>query len=313
MNNRTLLIVFGACLVIFFGAKLLKGNKSSSFNDEIIKVDSARVDRIQFISPGNHPDEFELKKNGSDWVAVKGDMSVPASSQNAMAIVSQLSRLKAMRIVSKDVTHYGEYEISDSLASKVKVWEGKSQVADLEVGGFRFDQNTRSAFSFLKVAKKPEVYEVDGFLSMGLKARFDQFRDKKLVKAAQDDLTLLEWTGNGTSKQSISKEDGVWNYAGMEAVDSTKFKNYLTGLVSAQGNEFSDLKSTAGLSLLEKVTLTGNNMTEPTVISAFAAQDTLKPFLIASSANPDAVFKSDSNGLYKKIFLDLRPFWPNGK
>ena len=313
MNNRTLLIVFGICLVIFLGAKLWKGNKSSSFNDEIIKVDSARVDRIQFVSPGNHPDEFELKKNGNDWVAVKGDMSVPASPQNVQAIVSQLSRLEAMRIVSKDVAHYGEYEISDSLASKVKVWEGKNQVADLEVGGFRFDQNTRSAFSFIKVAKKPEVYEIDGFLSMGLKARFDQFRDKKLVKAAQDDLTLIEWTGNGSSKQAISKEDGVWNYAGMEAVDSAKFKTYLTGLVNAQGNEFSDLKSTAGLSLIEKVTLTGNNMTEPTVISAYAAQDTLKPFLIASSANPDAVFKSDSNGLYKKIFLDLRPFWPNGK
>lgn len=313
MNNRTLLIVFGVCLVLFLGARLLKGNKSGSFDDEIVKVDSAKVDRLKFISAGNHPDEFELKRNGSDWVAVKGDKSVPASAQSIQSILSQLSHLKAMRIVSKDVARYGEYEISDSLASKVMVWQGKNQVADLEVGGFRFDQNTRSAFSFIKLTRKPEVYEVDGFLSMGLKARFDQFRDKKLVKATQDDLTLIEWTGNRSSKQAISKEDGMWHYGGMEAVDSTAFKNYLTGLANAQGSEFSDVKSTAGLSLLEKVTLTGNNMPEPTVISAYAAQDTLKPFLIASSANPDAVFKSDSNGLYKKIFLDLRPFWPNGK
>jgi hypothetical protein len=313
MNNRTLLIVFGVCLVLFLGGKLWKENKSSSFDDAIVKVDSAKVDRIKFVSAGNHPDEFELKKSGEDWAAVKGDKSVPASPQTIQSILSQLSRLKALRIVSKDVAHYGEYEISDSLASKVMVWQGSKQVADLEVGGFRFDQNTRSAFSFLKKAKQPEVYEVDGFLSMGLKAKFDQFRDKKLVKATQEDLSLIEWTGTGQPKQAIQKEDGVWNYAGMEAVDSTKFKTYLAGLVSAQGNEFSDLKSTAGLSLLEKVTLTGNNMTEPTVISAFAAQDTLKPFLITSSVNPDAIFKSDANGLYKKIFLDLRPFWPNGK
>src|SRR6187455_2652804 len=135
MNNRTLLIVFGVCLALFLGAKLLKGNKSSSFDDAIVKVDSASVDHIKFISAGNHPEEFEL---------------------------------------------------NDSLASKVRVWHGKNQVADLEVGGFRFDQNTRSAFSFIKNANKPEVYEVDGFLSMGLKARFNQFREKQLVKASQE-------------------------------------------------------------------------------------------------------------------------------
>ena len=313
MNNRTLLIVFGVCLALFLGAKLLKGNKSSSFDDAIVKVDSASVDHIKFISAGNHPEEFELKRNGKDWVAMKGEMSVPASAENVGAILIQLSHLTAKRIVTNDVARYGEYEITDSLASKVRVWHGKNQVADLEVGGFRFDQNTRSAFSFIKNAKKPEVYEVDGFLSMGLKARFNQFREKQLVKAAQEDLTSIEWIGNGQPKQVIAKEDGLWYYAGMEAVDSAKFNTYLTGLVGAQGSEFSDLTSAAGLTLLEKVTLTGNNMIEPTVISAFAAQDTLKPFLIASSANPDAVFKSDSNGLYKKIFLDLRPFWPNGK
>jgi len=313
MNNRTLLIVFGICLALFLGAKILKGNKTSSFDDAIIKVDSASVDQIKFISAGNHPEEFELKRNGKDWVAVKSDMSVPASSENIGSILGQLSHLTAKRIVTNDVAHYSDYEISDSLASKVRVWQGKNQVADLEIGGFRFDQNTRSAFSFIKNAGKPEVYEVDGFLSMGLKARFNQFRGKQLVKVSQEDLTSIEWIGNNQPKQVITKEDGLWHYAGMEAVDSAQFNTYLTGLVSAQGSEFSDLSSTMGLTLLEKVTLTGNNMIDPTVITAFAAQDTLKPFLISSSVNPGAVFKSDSNGLYKKIFLDLRPFWPNGK
>ncbi len=313
MNNRTLLIVFGVCLVLFLGGKFLTANRSSSFDAEIIKVDSAKVDRIKFISAGNHPDEFELKRNGSDWTATQGDMSVTATPQTVESILSQLSRMSAKRIISREVSKYNEYEITDSLASKVMVWEGKNQVADLVVGGFRFDQATRSATSFVRNASKPEVYEVDGFLSMGLKARFDQFRDKKIVKAGQDDLTAVAWTGNGKPKQVIQKEDGTWNYAGMEAVDSTKFKSYLSGLVNAQGSEFSEMKSPAGLPELEQVSLTGNNMPEPTVITAYAVQDTLKPFLITSSAIPDAVFKSDSNGLYKKIFLDLRPFWPNGK
>jgi hypothetical protein len=54
-------------------------------------------------------------------------------------------------------------------------------------------------------------------------------------------------------------------------------------------------------------------MLEPTVLSAFTGQDTLAPFLIHSSANPVAVFYSDSLGLYKRIFADLRQFWPDGQ
>lgn len=313
MNNRRLLIIFGICLLLFLGAKWLNSGKTSSFDDAFITVDSAKVDRIKFIAAGSLPDEFELKKTGENWIATKGDLTASATGQNIQTILSELSHLTAKRIVTKDPAHYPEYEINDSLASRVEVWEGKKMVADLEVGGFRFDQQTRAAFSFIKKAKQPEVYEVDGFLSMGLKARFDQFRDKQLVKVTPEDLTLLEWTNSNQSKHAIQKDNGAWYYAGMEAVDSSSFISYLNNLTNAQGTAFSERKSTVGLTLLEQLKLNGNNMTEPTIISAFAVEDTLKPFLIVSSANPDAIFKSDSSGLYKKIFLDLRPFWPNGK
>ncbi len=99
----------------------------------------------------------------------------------------------------------------------------------------------------------------------------------------------------------------------MEAVDSTSFTTYLGGLVNAQGTTFSELTSTQGLTLAEKLTLFGNNMNEPTIISAFHSPDTIAPFLIHSTANPDALFNSDSTGLFKKIFSDLRQFWPDGQ
>ena len=313
MNNRTLLIIFGVCLVLFVGSKLLRGNKSSSFDPEIVKIDSAKVDRMQFSSPGPEGGTFELKKTADGWEAVQGDMTVKAGEQNIQSILSQLAHLKVQRVVTKDASKYPEYEITDEQASRVVVYEGKKEVANLLVGGFRFDQAARSASSFLKANGKPEVYIMDGFLSMSLKARFDQFRDKKLVKANADDLTSVAWSNNANQKQVITKEEGIWHYAGMEAVDSTTFANYLSSLVNAQGNEFSELKTTQGLSMIEKITLTGNNMIAATEITAYATPDTLKPFLIASTDNPEAIFKSDSSGLYKRIFLDLRPFWPNGQ
>ena len=154
---------------------------------------------------------------------------------------------------------------------------------------------------------------LNGFAGLALKARFEQYRDKKLVNSDATDLTSLEWENATAFKQKIQKEDNAWYYAGMEAVDSTSFNTYLGGLVNAQGVTFSELTSTRGLTLAEKLTLYGNNMNEPTIISAFQSPDTIAPFLIHSTANPEALFNSDSTGLYKKIFTDLRQFWPDGQ
>lgn len=313
MNNRTLLIVFISCLVLFFAGKFLRGNTSSSFDPEIMAVDTAKVDRIQFISGGEQAEEFSLVRNGQAWEAVKGDLKVTATAETMSSILEHMVHLNAKRIVTKDPSRYAEYEIEGEKAGQMKVWEGKKQVADLQIGGFRFDQAARTATSFIRKADKPEVFVVDGFMSMAFKARFDHFRDRKLVQAGMDDLTSVEWTNHEGRKEVIQKEDGLWHYAGMEAVDSAKFALYLTSLVAAQGHEFSELTSTQGLSLLEKLTLTGNNMIEPTVISAYASPDTTKPFLIHSSINPQSVFKSEATGLYKQIFSDLRPFWPHGQ
>jgi Domain of unknown function (DUF4340) len=313
MNNRSLLITFLIILSVLLMGRVLRGKKSSSYDPQIVALDTAKVDRIQFVSGGPASEEFELKRNGLEWEAIQGEMKVKVENANLKSILSPLADLKAKRMVSKDASKYGEYEITDDQAGSVVVWEGKKQVADLRLGGFRFDQAARTASSFVRKGDKPEVYLIDGFVSFGLKTRFDQFRDKKLVKVAAEDLSSIEWRDNSTRKEVIQEEDGLWHYAGMEAVDSTAFNEYLTGLVNSQGSTFSKLTSTQGLTLAEKLTLYGNNMLEPTVISAYASQDTSSVFLIQSSANPEAIFTSDSTGLYKRIFADLRQFWPHGQ
>jgi len=313
MKTRTLFIIFFLFLLVFAASRFFSGHRESSFDPVISAVDTNKVDRIQFISGGPAPEEFELKKSDGTWEAIQNSKKVSAPLTHINAILNTLSNLKAKRVLTKDVAKYPEYEITEEQAARVIAWEGKKQVADLWIGGFKFDQAARSASSFIRINKKPEVFLVDGFLSMSLKQRFDQYRDKKLFKSDVNDLTSLEWMDASGKKQVVQKEDGLWYYAGMEAVDTNAISQYLNGLSNTQGSEFSNLTSTQGLNLIEKLTLYGNNMVEPTTISTFINQDTTKPFLIHSSVNPDALFLSDTVGIYKRIFGDLRQFWPNGQ
>jgi len=313
MNNRLLLIIFASGLLLFFAGKMIRGTRTASFDPVITTVDTNTVDHIKFVSGGTIKEEFELKRSGKTWEAIRGDNKVTADSARVKTLLTPLSNLNASRVVTTETAKYAEYEITDEQAGRVTIWEGNKQVADILVGGFRFDQATRTASSYVRKSDRPEVYVIDGFAGMGLKARFDQFRNKQLLNVKPEDVTKLEWSDAVGNKQVLQKEDGDWYYAGMEALDSTSFDAFLSALVATQGSSFSDLSSTDGLTLAEKLTITGNNMTQPTIISAYAKADTLSPFLIHSTFNPMSIFNSDSVGLYKRIFADLRQFWPDGK
>jgi hypothetical protein len=313
MNNRLLLIIFASGLLLFFAGKFFRGTRTASFDPVITTVDTNMVDHIKFISGGTLKEEFELRRSGETWEAVKGNNKVVADNAKVSSLLSPLSHLNANRVVTKDTSKYAEYEITDKQAGRVTIWEGDEQVADIIVGGFRFDQATRSASSYIRKSDGPEVYVIDGFAGMGLKARFDQFRNKQLLSVNSEDVTRLEWSNAAGNRQVLQKEEGAWYYAGMEALDSTRFDAFLSALVAAQGTSFSDLSTTEGLTVAEQLTITGNNMSQPTIISAYIQADTLSPFLIHSTFNPMSIFNSDSTGLYKRVFADLRQFWPDGK
>ena len=313
MNNRTLLYIFLACLLVFFGAKFLRKEHTSSFDPVISAVDSTKVDRIRFVSGGPDKEEFELVKSDTSWEAVKGQKRVAAPSQTVNAIISQLSDFNADLILTKDPSKYAGYEITDDMASRVIVYQGDKELTHLLIGGFRFDQATRSATAFVRKNDQPEVFQVDGFAIMSLRQNFDQYRDRTLVKADPNDLTRIEWMNASGRKEVITKEAGIWHYAGMEAVDTSAINAYLQSMTNTRGTEFSDNTPVNNQNPLEKLTLYGNNMIEPVTLSVYQNQDTIKTYLIHSSVNPDAFFLSDSTGIYRQIFSELRQFWPNGK
>lgn len=146
--------------------------------------------------------------------------------------------------------------------------------------------------------------------STSLQESLNGLKNNELLLASTDQLTSVEWTNAAGKKEVIVKEDGLWHYAGMEAVDSAAFETYLTALVNARGSEFSDLSLSLALSPGEKLILYTNTMTAPTVISAYIDPEHTKSWIIHSSANPEVYFVSDSSGIYKRIFSDLTDFWP---
>lgn len=313
MNNRTLVIVFISCLAIFFGSRLLRKDRSSSFDPVLLNLDTAVIDRITFKAAAADKKDFELKKVSGIWHAISGQADIEAKASSVRAILSPAASLEAQRVMTDRSDMHEQYQVSDAEATHITFWSGNKKEGEIIAGGFKFDPATRSAAGYVRRPGSSTVYLIDGFTAISLNPQFDQFRDRRLIRGNTEDLTSIEYADSFGNKKVIQKLDGQWHYAGIEAIDSASFQSYLTGLVNVQGSSFSDLTSTQGLQLIEKLSVQGNNMS-PTVISAYDLTDTIPGnYILHSTANPDALFVSDSSGIYGQIFIDLRQFWPHGQ
>ena len=137
--------------------------------------------------------------------------------------------------------------------------------------------------------------------------------NEKLVNIAAEDLTSIVWMDRAGRKEVIQKEDNQWHYAGMERVDSVAFEQYLKVLSNIEGKQKGDLQSIQNTELVEILTLYGNTMNDPVAITVLKNRDAENQYLILSSVLKESIFISDSAGIYRYIFKDLRQFWPNGQ
>lgn len=307
MNNRTLAIVFGALLLVYLLTKVLSGNRERSFDPNIITIDTAAVTKI-VVHPAQGEERFELLKTGADWQLQKNSDQYQATSTSVSALFSNMANISADRIVSKNPERYKDYAVDEEGGTRIELYNGQKKLGDIVVGRFNFNQATRSGTSYLKKSDDPEVYSVEGFLSMSLSQGFDNYRNKTLTSINAGDLTRITLEGEGDAT-TVVKTDSVWRYpSGME-VDSAAITSYLNTVRSVTGSTFVNSRNDAG-ERLKLLKMEGNNMAAPIEIVCYTSQDTSHHFVIHSSANEEGYFFSDSSGIYSRFF-DKFPYPAN--
>lgn len=305
MNNKTLLYIFAALLVIFFLTRIFTGDKKSSFDPTVVEVDTSEVTQITLTPKAEGGEQIVLRESPDGlWSATKGDRTVQTPYNKIQGLLGQMSLISAKRIVSKSPDKWSEYEVGDQ-GSRVEVMAGSKKLADFIVGTFKFDQIKRSASSYVRRYDQDQVYFVDGLLSMQFNQGFSAFRNNQLVKINNADVRRLTLQRDDETTIIQQQEDGHWYLAGMEQLDSASVTQYVTGLNNVTGSAFADDFTPAGDPPLKSLTITGNNMPAPVEINCYANRDTSMAFVLHSSTNPQTYFLSDSTGVYNRLFGKL--------
>ncbi|MEL6926337.1 MAG: DUF4340 domain-containing protein, partial [Bacteroidota bacterium] len=312
MNNKTLFIIFMLLLAVYGATKIFggKGSGDRSFKTDLIAIDTSTVSSIVLQPKTDNYEEITLKKEDRRWIATQGNITTQATPGSVQSILRTLALIKTSRVAAKKKDKWPDYEVEDGKASRVKVFSGSTLLEDFYVGRFSANQQMQNGTSFVRLANEEEVYAVNGFLSFTFNQGFNSFRDRSLLSFTPADITYLSYT-SGDTVINMNRTSGQWYYETTQ-LDSTRVANFLSNIASTSGTEFAD-----GFDELRNVdrkhktlTLQGNNMSEPIVITSYVTEDETAPYVIKSSQNVDALFRSPADGIYDRLFKSLSYFTP---
>lgn len=301
MDNKKLLLVLIVLLAIYGASKFFNKPVTKSFKEELVRLDTSKIDKIVLINPEAGSSEITLTRDGNDWKASRGQQTVTATNSAVKSTLTQAAYIKADRLVSRSKENWEQYEVDESKGALVKLYGNGKELAAFVAGRINFNQQSRSATSYIRLNGEDDTYATEGFLSMAFKQDFNSFRNRTLSSISKNDITQLVLTGD--KNLTLSKSGTHWTDQNGSLIDSTNMAAYLNGIVNVNGNSFNDDFDINSTNPNVTLKIVANNQLTPLTLKTYQLSDST--WVINSSANPEGNFESDASGIYSKFIADI--------
>jgi hypothetical protein len=314
-NKRLLLLLCGLITILLVTVVVKIPKENATLKSKLVEFDTSLVSKIILIPPITKGAAFEFYKENGRW-SVQQSSIISATQEGAVQnLINDALGLKPQSLAAVNKSSWKEFEITDSLATRLKFLDKKGKtLADIMVGKLNFKQqenpysgyggNNVQATSFVRLYSEQKVYEVDGLMSFSFNTKFDDWRDKTFIKAKRNDITGIRFIYPADSSFSLNKKENLWQIDGRIA-DSTTVANYLASFGLLDGENFKDNYKPV-TSPVYQLSVEGNNLLNVTV-KGFKEEGT-EEYVLNSSQNPDVYFTTKKNGLFDKIFKSKSHF-----
>jgi len=297
MNNKTLAIVLGVLVAVFAISQFTASNKSRSFDPNVLTVDEGSVDALEVTIAGGSTSL--LSKKEGQWYVSNGSQEFLADEFAVTSVLGELESVKAKKVVARSEEKAVGFETNEAAATRIVAKRGNEVLADVNIGRFSFDQQSRQPISYIKKSNEEETYLVQSFLAMSMKKDFNSLRDKSFLALNKADIQVLQ-ISTPISDMSISPNGNNWETTDGIALDSSGVQKFLDGLADLKGTTFSEGADSRMADYTMTISL--KDGTQSTITASKFEEDN---YILYSSAHPQNVFESNQTGLFKKVFTDL--------
>jgi len=279
-TNKKLAVTFLFLLLLVAVVIILDNTgKESTFDQQIVSIDSTRVSKIILYPKSNNHKEVKLVKQHDKWqiqTASNKFKNVPPEKVNEL--IKAALKIQPLRLAAKNEKKWKEYQV-DTSGTRVEMYEDDDKTLDIVIGKFMF-QEPQSMTTFVRLTNENNVYAVDGFLEFIFNKTAESFRNEILVNLVNDEINKVSLNYTTDSSFVLEKVNGKWFING-ESADSAKTADYTRTLSNLRSPEFADVQIKGQKSGSIKIESAGNKSVELNIYP---------DGVIASSANKDEVF-----------------------
>lgn len=312
MSTTTLLFILGALVLVYLAIELLgKKERSSSFREELVEIDTSAISSIKIY--GN--DTLNLQRGDAGLWQVEnthGNM-VEAQSTSVRSLISTLMSIKPSRIATKDKAKWSEFSV-DTAGTRVVVHEGKKKTLDLMVGRFGFNQSAMQQqqqrqmmggrggmnqfYTYVRLNDENEVYVADQFMGMSLSTDATSYRDTRIWQLTPDSIRSIEFQYPADSGFVLQQMGQQWQIDG-NSVDSASVAQYISTIANLNARDFADQVGQADLGApVIRLSVDGEL---PAELQFYAHPQ--YNLLITSNRRPETVFADPDSTVYQRVAI----------
>ncbi|OFY70294.1 MAG: hypothetical protein A3G23_09165 [Bacteroidetes bacterium RIFCSPLOWO2_12_FULL_37_12] len=314
MLKKISLTQLGIIFVILLGSVFIieyffTGTKSSTLQGVEINFDPATVTEMRMY-PRSEKGQQEIRviKENNEWKLIlpkDKNKKVAADAEKINNAFGELKKISAERLVSDDESQWNEYQVTDTNGTRVELMENSKKVLDIIIGKFSF-KNQREFSTYFRMKSDKRVFITPAFLDMTFNREVNTWRNGKVINSESDNWkkVSLEYPD---SSFTLTKDKNKWNMS-LSMNDSSKTTTYLRDIQHFTTEEFVDDIDANSLGK-PQYTLTIESSIEPKIeVKAFP--HAVHEWLITSSQNPGAVFKSKPTGAISTLFISPKKLYP---
>lgn len=301
LNIKILALIFSVLLIVVLLTELADSRKGGrTFREDLVDVDAEKVTLLEIKPKVTGGTVIKMYKENDQWMVESDDKKYKADQSAASSLINELNSIKPESVVATNRDRWEQYEVTDSLGTRLKLFEGNQLLADLIIGKFSFSQ-PRKMTSYVRVEGDEEVYGVNGMLGMSFNRDIDSFRDKTVVNSNSSDWSRLTFSYNADSSFTLEKAAEGWVING-QAADSVSVADYFNSIRNLNNGSFADILPS--IQATHKLLIEGNNNMVPLEITGYWQGD--GDFVVESSQNKGNMFNSKE--LAEKIFVSSSEF-----
>ena len=315
-NNKKLLYLLAGLIVILVFTVIIKIPKEkATLKTKIVDIDTSAVTKIILNPKISKGKTVEFDRNNGKWTVKQGNIISETQEGAVQNLFTEALKIKPQSLASVNKSKWNEFELNDSLATRIRFLDKKSKIlADIMIGKFTYKQsdnpyggyggNNIEVKSYVRVYGENEVYAVDGLLPFSFNMKFEDWRNKTFIRSNSNDITGIRFTFPADSSYNLTRKDSVW-YVGSLKADSSSVANYLNSLRLMDGQDIKDGYRPV-VNPVYQLQVDGNNLLSISV-KCFKGEG-IDEYVLNSSLNPDVYFTSGKNGIFGKLFKPQKDF-----